>query len=118
MLSRRLESFVEPIIAICRSQFPRSCNGCGHRFNDFEQWISETDPVGMPTIDQAQADPFGMISWVNCKCGSTLILKCEDMEKHGQFMQGLADESVASGRSVSDLLQEVRRAIRQRVLRQ
>ena len=117
MLPQRLELFVGPIIAICRSQFPRSCHSCAHRFSDFERWIRGTDPVGVPTIDEAEADPFGMISWVNRTCGNTLILKCEDMERHRQFTQALADESAANGRSVSDLLQEIRRAVRQQVQR-
>ena len=118
MLPQRLELFVEPIIAMCQSQFPRSCGTCQRRFDGLEQWVLETDPIGVPTMDEwIEADPFGMISWVNCTCRNTLVLECEDMKKHRQFTQALADESAASGRSVSDLLQDLRRAIRQRIVR-
>ena len=118
MLSPRLELFIEPIIAMCRSQFPRSCSNCLHRFDDFDQWIRGTKPIGVPTLDseETEADPFGMISWVNCTCGTTLILECEDMERHRQFTQALADESAATGRCEGDLLQSIRRAVRRRVV--
>jgi len=118
MLPHALELFVEPIIAMCRSQFPWSCGKCQHRFDDFEQWVRGTDPIGVPTIgENTEVDTFGMLSWVNCTCRTTLMLECEDMKRHRQFQQALGDESAANGRSVSDLLQDLRRAIRQRVIR-
>lgn len=119
MFPERLELFIEPIIAMCRSQFPRTCSTCKRRFDDFGEWVRVTDPLGAPTLDEeAEADPFGMISWVNCGCGSTLILECEDMEGplHHQFVQAFAEESALSGRAVSDLAQDLRRAVRQRAI--
>ena len=119
MHPKRLEPFIERIIAMCRSQFPRTCNTCKRRFDDFRQWVGLTDPIGAPTLDEnTEADPFGMITWVNCACGSTLILECEDMKGplHHQFTQALAEQSALSGRGVGDLLQDLRRAVRQRAI--
>ena len=119
MLSAGLEQFVEPIMAMCRSQFPRMCSTCKHQFDDLGQWVRVTDPIGVPTLDEeTETDPFGMVSWVNCACGSTLILKCQDMDgpRHLQFTQALAAESASTGRDLKELLQDLRRTIRQRTL--
>lgn len=120
MLPERLEPFLEPIMAMCRSQFPRACGSCKRQFVDFKQFVCMTDPIGalMPMFEEPDNDPFGIISWVNCKCGSTLLLHCEDMNgaQHHQFMRVLHEESDANGRSVRDLLLNLRERIRQRVI--
>lgn len=115
MLPEQLTPFIEPMMAMCRTQFPRTCGACDRRFEDFEQWVRLTDPIGAPSLDeQSDADPFGIISWVNCGCGSTLILHCEDMEGplHQEFMRALDEEAAVSERSVRDLLQDLRQALR------
>lgn len=119
MLSERLQRFVEPIMAMCRSQFPRTCGTCHHRFQVFGEWVRQTDPLDAPTLDdEMMADPFGMLSWVNCRCGSTLMLECEQMQAvlHHQFLQALNEESALCGRRVRDLLQDLRDEIRQRAV--
>jgi len=116
MLPKRLQPFVTPIVAMCETQFPRTCTTCQRRYDDFAQWVRLTDPIGAPTWDEeGETDAFGMISWVNCECGSTLILSCEDMDGsvHHQFEQALAEESAQSGQSLPVLLHDLRRAIRQ-----
>lgn len=118
LLPERLRPFLDPIMAMCRSQFPKDCGTCHHRFENFRQFVGMTDPQGPmgSMYEQPDDDPFGVISWANCRCGSTLVLECEDMTgpQHGQFMRILREEAAASGRSTSDLLLALRRVIRQR----
>lgn len=119
MLPKRLEPFVGPIVAMCRTQFPRTCHTCNRRFDDFGQWVALTDPIGAPTLEEeGEEDVFGMVSWVNCVCGSTLVLECEDMAgpMHRQFMQALAEESALSGRRVRALLEDLRSSVRQQAV--
>ena len=63
-----------------------------------------------------EANPFGMLSWVNCRCGNTLVLECEDTHSilHQQFLELLNEESLQSGRSIGDLLHELRDETRRR----
>lgn len=119
MLSKMLEPFVEPLLAMARSQFPRECNNCRRRYENFKQYLRETQPVGEPTmLPDFPGDPGGMISWTNCSCGNTLVLECEDMKgsAHRQFIQTLEEFSRSSGRPTRELLIEIRDEVRRRAL--
>lgn len=112
MLPENLKPFVAPMLAMARKQFPRNCPGCGWRYENFEQYIQETAPAG--TTLNYPFDPTGMISWVRCRCGNTLTLQCEESaaENHRQFVQALALESKAGGRTVESLMSDIRDEVR------
>ncbi|HOW89176.1 MAG TPA: hypothetical protein PL037_02760 [Elusimicrobiales bacterium] len=114
-LPKRLKAFVKPITAMCASQFPRKCS-CGRNFDDFPQYIRGTAALGPPQCSCLKNDPFGLLSFRNCSCGSTLVLNCTDPEAHAQFCRVLKEESKATGRSARELLSELRSEIHSRVL--
>ena len=115
-LPENLEKFIEPIIAMCSSQFPHKCGNCGKEFNDFRHFVELTRPVGAPQSSPQTDDPFGLISYVNCECGSTVLLQCADAEAHDQFKAVLEEEAKRSGRDPKEFLLELRSEVRRRVL--
>lgn len=119
MTLNRLESFIDPMIAMAATQFPRQCGNCRRQFSDFKQYIQETRPIGPPTLMQgAVLDPIHVISWTNCTCGSTLVLFCVDAaeDMHERFIRALEAESAESRRPIDELLQLLRAEVRRRVL--
>lgn len=120
MLSKSLETFISPMLAMAETQFPRVCNACQRPYRNFKQYVQETEPIGAPTITlDAETDPIGMMSWTNCACGSTLIVSCErrDEDMHNEFTRVLKAEAQASGRPIKDLLLAIRAEVRQRMLK-
>jgi len=110
-----LEMFQARILATCKAQFPRACGNCGKVYQNFQEWIVNTKPVGAPMPDEIEdEDPIGLMSFVNCGCGSTLVLKCEDPdgEAHRAFNQALRAEAARTGRTERDILLELRERIR------
>lgn len=111
-----LVALVPEMIGVCRTQFPRECGVCGRRFSRFEEWIALTDPIASPTFDESCDDPIGMISWVNCSCGTTLVLHCGHQGAgHDAFAAVLAATSSSSGLTPAALLQQLRREVRRQV---
>lgn len=119
MLPEPLAAYIDPMIAMAGGQFPRACNACRRPFADFKQFVRETKPIGRPTLArEVERDPISMISWTNCPCGSTLILKCADAkgEMHGRFAAALEEASRKSGNSTAELMEVLRAEVRRRVL--
>ena len=117
MVPKEIDAFIEPMIAMASSQFPRSCNSCKRLYPDFRRFILETKPIGTPTVAlEMPVDPFGMISWSNCACGNTMILMCQDVSHamHDRFAQTLKAVSQESGRPVDELLKDIREEVRRR----
>lgn len=120
MLSKKLEEFVQefvpPILQACKAQFPRTCKCCGRQFVDFADYVRGTRPIGLIADLEVDDDPLGLMSMANCGCGTTMALRCENPEMHAMFVKVLRKESSASGRSLSDILTELRSRIRATVL--
>jgi hypothetical protein len=117
MASSRLTVFIDRILALCGSQFPRTCGTCHAVFPSFAAYVRGTAPLRAPTAceDEADAeDPIGMLSMANCACGSTLALRCSDLTgaAHRAFMAAWRDESAATGRAPMVVLAELRDMIR------
>jgi len=115
VLPESLEKFIGPIITMCEAQFPRKCNNCKKEFADFRRFIGGTRPLGAPQCSPKIDDPFGLISYVNCECGSTVLLQCADPEVHTRFKQALEAEAKSTGRSSKDLLLDIRAEVRRRL---
>jgi hypothetical protein len=111
-----LGKFVGPIMAACKAQFPRVCSNCKREFPDFKDFIEHTVPVGAPQLPHGEDDPIGLISYVNCKCGSTIILECNDAQAHKNMVAALSEETRVNGQSVRDLLLQIRAEVRRRIL--
>jgi len=112
MLSNKLEGFIPFILQECESQFPTTCKSCGRGFADFLDYVRATRPIGLIPDMDPDDDPLGLLSLANCNCGNTLALKCESLEMHTRFIDALEKESAASGRSLADILVEIRSRIR------
>jgi hypothetical protein len=117
MANSRLTVFEDRILAMCGSQFPRTCGACHAVYSSFAAYVGGTTPLSAPTAcedeDDAQ-DPIGLMSMANCACGSTLALRCSDLtgEAHRAFMEAWRDESAATGRHPMAVLAELRDTIR------
>ena len=117
MANGRLLVFKDRILAMCGSQFPRTCGACHAVYSSFAAYVRGTTPLRAPTAcedeDDAQ-DTIGLMSMANCACGSTLALRCSDLtgEAHRAFMTAWRDESAATGRAPMAVLAELRDAIR------
>jgi hypothetical protein len=111
-----LGKFVEPIVAMCKAQFPRKCSNCKKEFLDFKAFVSGTSPVGAPQCSALIDDPLGLLSYVNCKCGSTVVLSCADATAHAQFKEVLDFEAKRTGLPKDKLLLALRDRVRSRML--
>lgn len=122
MLSNRLCSFVPDMLKICQTQFPRKCGTCGKLYPSFKSYVEGVSPIGLPKIDHIEdEDPIGLMSFGNCACGSTLLIRCEYLggnagEMHQRFNETLRQEEAATGHSINDILFELRAMMRSAAL--
>jgi hypothetical protein len=118
MLSDRLSSFIPDMLKMCQAQFPRKCGTCGKVYPSFKIYVESVSPIGLPKIDDIEdEDPIGLMSFGNCACGSTLLIQCEHLgenaeEMHRIFNETLRQEEAVSGRSMNDILFELRAMMR------
>ncbi|PIS46828.1 MAG: hypothetical protein COT17_06655 [Elusimicrobia bacterium CG08_land_8_20_14_0_20_51_18] len=121
-LPENLENLIVPIITACESQFPKVCGNCGRKFPDFRSFIAGTRALGAPRHQAEGEDPLGLISWVNCECGSTLLLSCtiesgvNNREMHDKFVQALTEAAEKTGTSKKELLLALRDEVRSRAI--
>lgn len=112
-------AFVETIIKKCSEQFPVECSTCGREFRSFRDFIRGTKPIAAPqSLFKEGADPIGMLSCVNCQCGNTLALKCEEISGNlsQMFRETIASQAQREGKSPSTLLIELRSIVRETAL--
>lgn len=115
MLSHSLLEFSQRMLNMCRSQFPKTCSACGRNYPSFKSYIETITPIGIPKIDNIEdEDPIGLMSFGNCPCGSTLTLRCESPgeDLHRRFNAAIQQEASISGRSIQNVLLELRELIR------
>ncbi|MCC6874114.1 MAG: hypothetical protein IT378_07375 [Sandaracinaceae bacterium] len=113
-ISLRVIQFATALADRCREQFPRHCSACDRRFASFEQYLLETTPVGVPVeYDPAPDDPFGIVEFANCPCGTTLSVLWEGppSEQRVALRRAIVEDAAqAGGRTV--VLSRLRLAIR------
>lgn len=115
-LPEELERFISPVISMCNAQFPRKCSNCGREFRDFREFVSQTRPLGVPQCSPETQEPLGLLSYVNCGCGSTVVLSCADEAAHERFKAALDAAAERTGQEKKKLLAAVRDEVRRRVL--
>lgn len=119
MLSDRLSSFIPEMLKMCKKQFPKKCGTCGKVYLSFKSYVETICPIGIPKVDNLEdEDPIGLMSFGNCACGSTLTLQCEILgenagEMHRLFNETLRQEEAMTGRSINDILLELRSLMRE-----
>ncbi len=120
----RTTRFLDHIIEYCEQQFPRSCANCGLEFGSFTDFISATSPIGEPQAYDAVGDLLhevghlvGTLSFVNCRCGSTLTVECGDTtsDEYVALLDALAHDVEKTGLTVNGVLEVLRQTIRSRV---
>jgi hypothetical protein len=70
--------FVDAIVSVCESQFPRRCPACERVYATFAEYLRLTLPLGHPMeFDPEPDDPIGLVDFANCACGSTISVRWE-----------------------------------------
>ncbi len=122
MLSEKLKSFINPIIDFCSLEFPKKCSCCETEYVDFKHFIEQTTPIGSVTggtpDGSVKRDIFGILSWVNCACGSTMIISCMDVQKgmYQIFKEVVINEAQTQNTTPETILNEIRQEIRQKIV--
>ena len=117
MISKKLQNFIDPIIHHCESQFPKKCPCCQKVFLTFKEFVSSTKTIGVAPTDcgiPENENPFGILSFVNCVCGSTITIRCEDKtgEMHKLFTEAVTSEAKEFNLPEATVLEELRSLIR------
>jgi hypothetical protein len=79
-ISMTEDQFINIILTHVQQQFPKTCNACGRRFSSLKEYLQNTVHVGKPQCYDAEVEnwrphnPLGLLSFSNCKCGSTLVI--------------------------------------------
>lgn len=114
-VSLRVLQFASELADRCRAQFPRHCSACDRRFASFEQYLIETTPVGVPVeYDSAPDDPFGIVEFANCTCGTTLSVRWEGppSEQRVALRRAIVEDAKHTGGGPTAVLTLLRAAIR------
>jgi hypothetical protein len=121
----RSSAFVKPLVLHCAEQFPRECQNCGRHFEDFEEYVDATTPIGVVCWDAEIVDGtetllddlVGTLSMANCPCGTTLSIGCLDRESdhYRRLLEALHEDASDNGVAVVDVMDALRVIIRSEV---
>lgn len=103
-------------MSMCMAQFPRKCNNCSREYADFDAFVFLARPIGVPQCSQQTEGPLGLLSYVNCSCGGTVLLSCADEAAHARFKEALAAAAERTGQDKKKLLSALRDEVRRRML--
>lgn len=106
--------FVGAIANRCQDQFPRHCPACDRRYGTFAQYLSSTTPVGYPMeYDTDAEDPFGIVDFANCECGTTLSVRWEGppSEERAALREAIREDAKRASTSPTGVLVSLRNAI-------
>lgn len=106
--------FVGVIADRLSDQFPRQCPACDRRYGTFAQYLSDTTPVGYPMeYDPDPDDPFGIVDFANCPCGTTLSVRWEGppSEERVALRAAVREDAKQSQKSPTTVLVFLRGAI-------
>jgi HD-like signal output (HDOD) protein len=116
MTTSEVQGFEEASLAACRAQFPRSCSSCRVPHPTFLSFLEATRPVGQPKLDpdDDEDDAIGLLSFMNCACGSTLALRYEDVTRHRAFNQAVRHEANRTDRTTTEVVSQHVNAVNER----
>jgi hypothetical protein len=106
--------FVGTIADRLSNQFPRHCPACDRRYGTFVQYLADTVPVGYPMeYDTDVEDPFGIVDFSNCPCGTTLSVRWEGppSAERAALREAIREDAQRTGRSATAVLVVLRSAI-------
>jgi hypothetical protein len=115
---------VRLIRAHVESKFPKTCNMCGRVFSDLADYLRGTRYVGQPVSydadmeDWTPKEPVGSYAMSVCPCGTSLTIDSSGVSlvTLWRLMRFARGESQRRGVTVSEVLVEIRGAVRNQVL--
>ena len=118
------DQFINIILTHVKQQFPKNCNACGRRFNSLKEYLQNTVPVGKPHCYDAEVEdwrprnPLGLLSFSNCKCGSTVVIGTSGMRvvTVWRLLWWIRGEKSRRKISVNDLLNDLRIKVDNQIL--
>jgi len=101
--------YVDDIIKYCEMQFPKKCNCCEYVYKDFKDFLDNTYIPKHAVKCNIQIIDFydlhNIISYRNCKCGTTVVLPCVIEDKTKLFLLNTINyDSRVVGISKEDIL--------------
>ena len=76
-----------------------------------------TKPIGKLQLPyKEEKDIMAIMTYTNCKCGSTLTLSCINPYMHTHFERILKEESIRTNRKIEDILLELRQKLKKKVI--
>ncbi len=101
------------------TKFPKACQTCGCTYLTLKDYLQRTRHVGQPIAFDVELDnmrlsnSLGSMSLANCACGSTLSLDSDGMSPLllTKLMWWLVAEMARRGKTASEVLADVRRAV-------
>ncbi len=116
-----LFGFLPAVIEYCNSKFPLECHVCSRKYNDFAEYLKITTPVGSGPVTYelgTDFDPVRVISYVNCPCGNTMCLRCDEglADSKEIFLDAAKSEAKQQQCSLEQVMAQFRQKICNRML--
>lgn len=67
---------------ILENAFPKSCKACGKEYSNYDNFLSDTKALDKGVLSQGPKQT--VLAYRNCKCGSTLTIKLEDLRDYSE----------------------------------
>lgn len=104
--------------------FPRTCSNCQRRFGTLREYLLNTEHVGSAVPYDAllgnwnPVKPVGIVTYTNCRCGTTLSLSSKGMPlgRLWALLNWARAETRRRGVSPQELLNHLREEICRQVL--
>ena len=104
--------------------FPKVCPTCGRRFETLQEYILETNRIGMTICYDVEmgnwetTQPIGAVALSNCHCGNTMALTSEGMpiSQINLVLRWIKEETKRRSMSPKQIMGYIRNEIRKRVL--
>lgn len=104
--------------------FPQTCSNCGLVFDSFAEYLRNVTHLGDPISYDAELDdwrpmkPLGVVTYSNCRCGSTLAISIKTIDRLvlWRLMLWARMESWKRRTSMGELMRHIREKIDSRAL--
>ena len=103
--------------------FPKVCSRCGRRFASLREYLEATTHLSTPILydditGDVPLDPFGPMSFANCRCGTTLAVASRGIPPRQlvELLTWAKRETARRSIGIRELLSEIRDRIDAQVL--